>query len=116
MNTLGERLPVAFEKGEGMKLYSTDGKEYNDFLGGIAVNSLGHSNPKFIKALLNTDPYKMYKWGNPYVRTAQQELNKTSNTNVDKSLKDGVKAAQQLESILNDAWNPKEFHELTNNH
>lgn len=33
--------------------------------------------PQFIKALLNTDPYKMYKWGNPYVRTAQQELNKT---------------------------------------
>ncbi len=51
MNTFGERLPVAFEKGEGMKLYSTEGDEYNDFLGGIAVNSLGHSNPNFIDAL-----------------------------------------------------------------
>lgn len=41
------------------------------------------------------------------LQNVQQELNKTSNTNVDKSLKDGVKAAQQLESILNDAWNSK---------
>ncbi len=53
MNTFGERLPVAFEKGEGIKLFSTDGEEYYDFLGGIAVNALGHSNPKFIGALKN---------------------------------------------------------------
>ena len=53
MNTFGERLGVAFEKGKGMKLYSTDGEEYNDFLGGIAVNALGHSNPKFIDTLKN---------------------------------------------------------------
>jgi TP901 family phage tail tape measure protein len=41
------------------------------------------------------------------LQNVQQELNKTGNTNVDNSLKDGVKAAQQLESILNDAWNSK---------
>ena len=51
MNTFGERLPVAFDKGDGMKLYSTDGEEYHDFLGGIAVNALGHSNPKLVDAL-----------------------------------------------------------------
>ena len=51
MNTFGERLPVAFENGDGIKLYSTEGEEYYDFLGGIAVNSLGHSNPKFISSL-----------------------------------------------------------------
>ena len=51
MNTFGERLPVAFEKGNGMKLVSTEGKEYYDFLGGIAVNALGHSHPKLIQAL-----------------------------------------------------------------
>lgn len=53
MNTFGERLPVAFEKGEGIKLISTDGKEYYDFLGGIAVNALGHHHPKLIAALKN---------------------------------------------------------------
>ena len=42
MNTFGKRLPVAFEKGEGIKLFSTEGEEYYDFLGGIAVNALGH--------------------------------------------------------------------------
>lgn len=51
MNTFGERLPVAFEKGEGMKLFADNGKVYYDFLGGIAVNALGHSHPKFVKAL-----------------------------------------------------------------
>ncbi len=51
MNTFGDRLPVCFERGEGMRLYTDDGKEYYDFLGGIAVNALGHSHPKFIEAL-----------------------------------------------------------------
>lgn len=51
MNTFGKRLPVAFERGEGIKLYATDGRVFNDFLGGIAVNALGHSHPKFVAAL-----------------------------------------------------------------
>lgn len=51
MNTFGKRLPVVFEKGSGMKLYTKEGDAYNDFLGGIAVNSLGHCHPKFTKAL-----------------------------------------------------------------
>lgn len=53
MNTFGSRLPVAFKSGKGMKLISTDNKEYYDFLGGIAVNSLGHSHPKFVSLLKN---------------------------------------------------------------
>ena len=51
MNTFGKRLPVAFERGEGTKLYAADGRVFNDFLGGIAVNALGHSHPKFVAAL-----------------------------------------------------------------
>ena len=51
MNTFGDRLPVCFEKGNGMKLTSTDGKVYYDFLGGIAVNALGHGHPVFIERL-----------------------------------------------------------------
>lgn len=53
MNTFGERLPVMFTKGEGMKLYSDNGDIYYDFLGGIAVNALGHSHPEFTKRLKN---------------------------------------------------------------
>lgn len=51
MNTFGDRLPVCFVKGEGMRLFDGTGKTYYDFLGGIAVNSLGHGHKKFIGAL-----------------------------------------------------------------
>ncbi|MCD8391168.1 MAG: aspartate aminotransferase family protein, partial [Firmicutes bacterium] len=53
MNTFGDRLPVCFERGEGVKLYTKENEVYYDFLGGIAVNALGHSHPKFIAALKN---------------------------------------------------------------
>lgn len=46
MNTYG-RYPFAFVKGEGMYLWDADGKKYLDFLSGIAVNSLGHSDAQW---------------------------------------------------------------------
>ena len=45
------RKKISFSKGRGSYLYSTDGKKYLDFVQGIAVNSLGHSNPDLIKIL-----------------------------------------------------------------
>lgn len=51
MNTFGDRLPVMFTHGEGMKLYADKGDVYYDFLGGIAVNCVGHSHPHMVKAL-----------------------------------------------------------------
>lgn len=51
MNTFGERIPVSFDHGEGLYLYANDGKKYADFMGGIAVNALGHCNPVVRKAL-----------------------------------------------------------------
>ncbi|MBN2558632.1 MAG: aspartate aminotransferase family protein [Clostridia bacterium] len=51
MNTFGDRTPVAFSYGRGMYLYSTDGAGYLDFLGGIAVSSLGHSHPGLVDAI-----------------------------------------------------------------
>ncbi|MDD6565123.1 MAG: aspartate aminotransferase family protein [Clostridiales bacterium] len=53
MNTFGERLPVVFTHGKGMKLYDDNGDVYYDFLGGIAVNALGHSHPVFTDAIKN---------------------------------------------------------------
>ena len=43
------RKKISFSRGKGSYLYSTDGKKYLDFVQGIAVNSLGHSNPDLIK-------------------------------------------------------------------
>ncbi len=46
-----KRFKVAFERGKGMYLYSYDGKEYLDFLAGIAVNILGHSHEVVVNAI-----------------------------------------------------------------
>jgi len=48
--TYGERDFVA-AKGKGCKLYDNDEKEYLDFGAGIAVMSIGHSNPRWVKAV-----------------------------------------------------------------
>ncbi len=53
MNTFGERIPVSFKKGQGIKLYSDDGDVYTDFLAGIAVSALGHSHKTLVNAIKN---------------------------------------------------------------
>jgi predicted acetylornithine/succinylornithine family transaminase len=43
--------PVTFVRGEGSRLYDADGKAYLDFLGGLAVTSLGHCHPAVADAI-----------------------------------------------------------------
>ena len=50
MPTYG-RLPVTFERGEGARLWDSEGKEYLDALGGLAVCVLGHSHPKVAETI-----------------------------------------------------------------
>ena len=50
MKTYG-RLPIALSHGRGCRLWDTNGREYLDALGGIAVNTLGHGHPRFVPAL-----------------------------------------------------------------
>jgi len=50
MNTYN-RFPIVLRKGRGMKVWGSDGKEYLDFVGGIAVNCLGHCHPKVVVAI-----------------------------------------------------------------
>ena len=50
MKTYG-RYPIVPVKGAGCRLWDVDGKEYLDFLGGVAVNNLGHCHPKVVAAL-----------------------------------------------------------------
>ena len=47
------RRKIAFKRGKGSFLYSVNGKKYLDFVQGIAVNSLGHSNSFLVKAINN---------------------------------------------------------------
>ena len=50
MNTYA-RLPVSFERGEGVWLWDNQGNRYLDGLSGIAVNTLGHAHPRLTSAL-----------------------------------------------------------------
>lgn len=45
------RFPVVLERGQGVYLYDTDGKEYLDFAAGIAVFALGYNDPEYNQAL-----------------------------------------------------------------
>ena len=47
------RVPIALSHGRGCWLWDTQGREYLDGLGGIAVNTLGHAHPKLVPALQN---------------------------------------------------------------
>jgi acetylornithine aminotransferase len=44
-------LPVALSHGQGCRVWDTEGKQYLDALGGIAVNTLGHNHPDLVPAL-----------------------------------------------------------------
>ncbi len=50
MNTFGPPA-LALARGRGARVWDTDGKEYVDLLGGIAVNSLGHAHPALVEAV-----------------------------------------------------------------
>jgi acetylornithine/N-succinyldiaminopimelate aminotransferase len=45
------RMPVEFVRGEGARLWDSDGKEYLDFLAGISVCSVGHCHPAVVEAV-----------------------------------------------------------------
>jgi acetylornithine/N-succinyldiaminopimelate aminotransferase len=46
-----KRQPFVLERGRGCYVYDADGKKYLDFLGGIAVNALGHAHPRIVKTI-----------------------------------------------------------------
>ncbi len=81
MEVFGERLPAVFTHGKSAKLYDETGKEYTDFLAGIAVNCLGYSDEGFkavlkaqVDALLHTCNYF---YNEPQTRLAQMLCEKT---------------------------------------
>lgn len=50
MNTY-QRPPVVFTRGQGCYLYDSRGKKYMDFVGGLAVNALGHAHPRLVRVM-----------------------------------------------------------------
>lgn len=45
------RFPIVLVKGKGARVWDADGKEYLDFVAGLAVCNLGHCHPKVVKAI-----------------------------------------------------------------
>ena len=48
---VGKRQPVTLVRGEGTRVWDEDGREYLDFVAGIAAVSLGHCHPEVVKAV-----------------------------------------------------------------
>ena len=69
------RKKISFKRGKGAYLFSTNGSKYLDFCSGIAVNSLGHSNPKLIKAL-NYQANKIWHVSNAFTIPESENLAK----------------------------------------
>jgi acetylornithine/N-succinyldiaminopimelate aminotransferase len=65
------RAALAFERGEGVRLYSTEGEVYLDCVAGIAVNGLGHAHPRLVAAL-KAQADKLWHVSNIY-RIPEQE-------------------------------------------
>ncbi len=69
------RTPLAFERGEGARLFTTDGEAYLDCLAGIAVNALGHNHPKLVSAL-KAQAEKLWHVSNIFTIPGQEALAK----------------------------------------
>jgi acetylornithine/N-succinyldiaminopimelate aminotransferase len=67
------RYDIAFDKGEGMYLFATDGRRYLDFGAGIAVNALGHCHPHLVAAL-KAQAEKLWHCSNLYRVPGQEKV------------------------------------------
>ena len=81
MNTYGDRS-LAFVRGEGAYLWDADGKKYLDFLGGLAVNGLGHCHPNVVSAICE-QAGKLLHVSNLYYIEPQAQLAKLLINNCD---------------------------------
>jgi acetylornithine/N-succinyldiaminopimelate aminotransferase len=67
------RAPLAFERGEGSRLFTAEGEAYLDCLAGIAVNALGHAHPVLVEAL-KAQAEKLWHVSNIFQIPGQQAL------------------------------------------
>jgi len=69
------RTPLAFERGEGSRLITTDGETYLDCMAGIAVNALGHAHPRLVQ-VLKDQAEKLWHVSNIFTIPGQEALAK----------------------------------------
>jgi len=54
------RLPIVLTRGEGMKVWDSEGKDYLDFVSGIAVLNVGHRHPRVVEAITQQSKLLMH--------------------------------------------------------
>lgn len=59
------RIPLVIDRGEGVRVWGKDGKEYLDFISGIGVNAIGHCHPQIVAAI-NRQTRKLFHCSNLY--------------------------------------------------
>lgn len=81
------RAPVAFARGEGIRLYDLEGRVYLDFVAGIAVSVLGHSHPRLVAAI-QAQAARLIHVSNLYLIPEQARLAQwlTSRSGLDRAL------------------------------
>ena len=67
------RIPLVVDRGDGVRVYDKDGKEYLDFISGIGVNAVGHCHPKILSAL-KEQSQKLLHCSNLYYIEPQAKL------------------------------------------
>lgn len=67
------RFPLVLTKGQGCIVYDADGKQYIDFVAGIAVCNLGHAHPRIVEAL-KKQATALFHVSNLYYTIPQVEL------------------------------------------
>src|SRR5213080_3444468 len=74
MNTYA-RAPISIVRGRGSRVYDLEGREYLDFVAGIAVNTLGYSHPDLVAAIQKQSQHLLHAsnlyYTEPQVRLAQ---------------------------------------------
>ncbi|MDE3224912.1 MAG: aminotransferase class III-fold pyridoxal phosphate-dependent enzyme, partial [Nitrospirota bacterium] len=80
------RWPISIVRGRGCNVYDLEGREYLDFVGGIAVNVLGYSHPDLVAAI-QKQAQQLLHTSNLYYTEPQVKLAKTL---VDHSFADKV--------------------------
>ena len=70
------RPPISIVRGQGCKVYDAEGREYLDFVAGIAVNTLGHDHPDLVTAIEQQARHLLHAsnlyYSEPQVQLAQQ--------------------------------------------
>ena len=69
------RIPLVIDRGEGVRVWGKDGKEYLDFISGIGVNAIGHCHPE-VAGAINCQTKKLFHCSNLYYIELEAKLAK----------------------------------------